>query len=50
MSKELLLYILLFIARVIVFSVIWNKYGWKAAGWAWLYAMFTAFSELQEVV
>ena len=50
MSTEWVLYILLFIARVIVFAVICNKYGLKAAGWAFLYTLLTIISETPEVV
>lgn len=50
MSKELLLYILSFIARTIILLVIWRKYGLKAWGWTLMYTLLTVISEVPEVV
>ena len=50
MSKELLVYIVLFVARVIILAIVWHKYGWKAWGLAMIYALLTVISEVPEVV
>lgn len=50
MSKAYVLYGLIFIARVIVLTVLWHKYGWKAWGMAMLYAVLTVVHEVPEVV
>lgn len=50
MSKELVLYILLFTIRVVILTIVWHKYGWKAWGLAMLYALLTVLSEVPEVI
>lgn len=44
------LYVVLFIVRSILFAVVLHKYGWRAAGLAWLYAVATAVSPGSEVL
>lgn len=46
MIMEWVLYILLFIVRLVILNVIWLKYGWKAWGLAMMYALLTVISEI----
>ena len=49
MNNELVLYWLLFIVRIVIFTIIWHKYGWKACGLAFMYTLLTVISEALEV-
>ena len=49
MSEELLLYILLFIVRAVIITMLLLKYGWKAWGLAMMYTLLTVISEVPEV-
>lgn len=44
MNDTVILYIVLFVARVAIATVIIHKWGWKAFGFMLLYAILTVIS------
>jgi hypothetical protein len=48
-SKDYIIYVVFFVARIVILVAIWRKYGWKAWGLALMYALLTVISDVPEV-